>query len=122
MLLIALLTIVVLILLVLFGVLNPNTGETIDPNYMVTIRAEARAMDRMIHHVKVFGMENRYSIHDERERILFLYLMNLSGDDEVLNHRLTLAFEWQDAEEIATLLGFPSQGVHLRAWLYENKK
>lgn len=99
-------------------VLNPNTGTS--EAEMVVIREEARKMDRMIHHAKIHGMKNGLSGCLARESILFVYVMNQS-DDEVLNHNLTLAFERQDAEEMAVLLGIPSQAAHLHSWLYECK-
>ncbi len=125
MLLTALATLIVLILLVVVGYLNPNTGETTTlkstpVDYSALLRdsgtKEASKLDNILFDAHQCAIENGTNDHLSSESILAVYL--LGEGDEVFDAALTVAIEERNASEIARLLGVPTQADRLNDHLY----
>lgn len=117
MLLTALITIIILILLVLVGVLNPNTGETtLGSRYAQMEAQQALKLADILWEAEMFSVATGTNNELSRESMLAVYL--LGEGDEVFDHLLTVAIEERNAKEIARLLGVPTQSESLEAHLY----
>lgn len=115
--LIALLTITILTLLVLAGLLNTNKGETTQQERFADAYAsESIVLDGILQDADAYAVATGTNNELSQESILAVYL--LGEGDEVFDHLLTVAIEWRNAEEIARLLGVPTQGARLDEILY----